>query len=684
MVSPFMKKFIEESLYNKANLDYCVDIVDYALDKTTHLVRVRSVARAAGFCAFYGRMAEKMGVYEVLEGGSVVRGRDVHRILGLASLNLFSEHPNPEPELVESYVSDAVNELRDFFSTDEQTIKISTTLLKRLINALPKARRLLGLRQDEVLFPIVEQSFADYRSRMYGAPDLILESREKGKAIVVEWKTYALTSQQGQVSEYEIAQVIAYSIIEARRLGIAKLRDVLESITGVPLNILKELAKDVRNARKSGSKITYVRSNAVKPSERLLRILPLIVTPRGGYPPHPSMYKWSNPNDIAKRLTRMYRLFKGVLVAAEYLTLQITNIPALLKPKNTSLREFNERITRDCRASEGNYPVYSYTPFTYLRRGRPGNWNEYPCRMCYFKGNEGPCEFYFGGKRSRDKDYFDKLMWWARYTVFSERERDLINHRAMHELFRNKTILSELFSEAPKELQVSIGGRIPVNVSDKRGFITYLVRVSREQENLGKFRFDLFDISNVIFDADNSTVELSRSLRDVERGSDVVGLLRKSLHLAIIEPNIEPIRVEDPLLSISTFVMIDEAFVSDGKVVYRCYCPSQVLLYNFMLFGKYLELYKRMNPYAKLLAYETPVDLTIMELRTIDALHRYLKEVAETPKYLEQLGISAVDIQQEDLKREPKILRIPSREDFTTIRAFYELLREKIFQGGKK
>ncbi|MEM4888727.1 MAG: PD-(D/E)XK nuclease family protein [Thermosphaera sp.] len=692
MVSDYYKGFLREIIKNDKYADICIGWIQRAFLLSTHLVRVRSVARSAGFCAFYGRMAEKMGVYEVIESSSIVKGRDVHRLLSLASLDLFMNNPlidmNPGKKEVEERIKESVktayNELKGLLDVDisDKSINIAETLLRRLINALNKAKNLIGLINEEPLFPIVEQQFADYETRMFGAPDLILENKRGDKAIVVEWKTYTPGGKHtNSPSKYEMAQVVAYSILEARRLGKTKLEEIFESISGIKLIELLELIKlyETQGIVKSFEPNVVI-------SKGLLRVLPLIVTPSGGYPPHPLMYKEGSydKKKVIERFKRLYDIFIRIVVAAEHLALQIMNVPDLLEKLNYRGRE----VIEACSTKEG-YQAYGYTPFKYLRCGKPGAWNRYPCRACGFKGNKGPCEFYFD--KRKPKDYFDKLMWWARFRVYSLRERDLVSHRAMYELFETSSILDKLLSsEEPLEFEIDLGQISNQYVCPRNDSecVVNMVRVKRGKEDLGKFRFDYFGISDVEFYRENNIIVLKRKLRAIEKKNNVVGFLRRSIYLSIIEPD----KKTNPLLSINTFVMIDSASISedDNYVIYECRSPSPVLMLNLILFSKYVEIYKRHNPNAFILAYETPVDLTIMELRAIDSLHRYLKEVNDNAdKILEMLKkYDVTGVEKHDLIDELNIMKqyVPKLEENcdATVFQLYRILREKIIRTGVK
>ncbi|MEM4674795.1 MAG: hypothetical protein QXM12_00750 [Nitrososphaerota archaeon] len=711
MVSEFYKSFLRRIIKSDEYADMCIGHVQTALLLSTHLVRVRSVARAAGFCAFYGRMAEKMGVYEVIESNSIVRGRDVHRLLSLASFDLFMNDPsigvNPYEKRVEERIKESIttacNELKELQGVDisEESVSVAETLLKRLIMALNRAKDLTWLRPEEPLFPVVEQQFADYETKMFGAPDLILETKRRDKAIVVEWKTYTPDVEHTKrPSEFEKAQVVAYSILEARRLGKTRFEEIFESISGINSEIVSDVISEIVKKLSHTSEKTIEPHELLKrrliaerfsfdavKSKGLLKVLPLIVTPSGGYPPHPLMYKNDVYEKLAERFGKLFDIFVRVVVAAEHLALQIINVPDLLE-KSMNYRRTSARET--CLTEEG-YQAYSYTPLSslggYLETGDPGSWNRYPCRACGFKGDGGPCEFYFG--RKEPKDYFDKLMWWARFRVYSLRERDLVSHRAMYELFQSPSILNKLiFSNEPLELEVDFSRRGPqrVRLLDNKKCIVNTVRVKRGNEDVGKFRYDYFRISDVEFKINNNVLILRRKLRSIEKEKGVIGFLKRSINLSIIEVN----RWTNPLLSINTFVMIDDASVSedDNYVVYECYSPSPVLMLNFVLFGKYVEFYKKHIPDAIVFAYEAPVDLTIMELRTIDALHRYLKKLSNNAdKIVEKLKKFGIDgIEKRDILYELDVIKqfIPKPKEVHGIAVLqlYRILRERIVRTG--
>jgi len=679
LVSKFFESFIKNEIAEKSNFDECIEDINIALSATSHLVRIRSIARAAGFCAYYARMSEKMGVMEVLEGSGIGRGRVVHRILGLASLLMFSEKADPSSRDVEAYIDRSINELG--IDVDDETRAVVGTLLQRLVKVLPKAKDLLGLALKDPLFPIVEQQFMDFRVRMYGAPDLILENPEKRKAIVIEWKTYSVDDKKGGVvHDYEKAQVLAYSILEARRLGMTKYSEVFRAITGLtPRQVRKAIRKFYEGSMSDLDilkLLTQARENVM--------VLPIIVGRSGGYPPSPfpELYVRRSPRHAMKRFEKMYKLFKGVIVAAEFLTLQITNVPELVKTVTGIIeKDLKKEIEERCKSKKGSYPVYSYTPFGILKAGKPGEWDKYPCKICPFKGDGGPCDFYFSS--SKPKDYFDKLMWWARYTVFREREKDLINHMAMYILFSHsyaRRYILERSSHSPVEFKVIIGPQPQVaKIKRKYPPVVNVVHVFRGEREESRFRFEVFDINGIEVE-DENTLKLVRPLRPVEKVNELIGVIRKSIILSLINPkSAKP----NPLLSINTFVFLDDEVEFEGvNIVYKAYVPSPVLQYSFKLFSKYVEVYKSNGINALIVAFEAPVDLTIMELRAVDAIHRYIKSDQSVREVLKQHGVN----EDEVVQREKEIVEkfSPTRDDVieseSTIQKLRELLKEKIMR----
>jgi len=656
--------------------------IDTILAHTSHLARVRSVAKAAGFCAYYARMAEKMGVFEVQESPNFGRGRDVHRILGLASLYMFAENPKPSLRNVGEYIEKAVRELD--VNVDEDKRKIATTLLRKLVSKLPHIKQLLGLSEEDPLFPIVEQQFMSFKDRMYGAPDLILENIEKGKAIVVEWKSYPLRkdskSKSSSSNDYEIAQVIAYSILEARRLGLNKYDEIFKAIAGMSIREFNELSKQYGRADINRGKLL---SKILREFHKNLKILPVIIGPTSSYPPHPLLYARGKADldMIIKRLRRMYRLFRGIILAAEFLTLQVTNVnDALIR----SQAGIDSSILKDlCKARRGNYPVYSYTPFKYLRSGRPGQWDRYPCRVCGFKGDGGPCDFYFGPTRSKDKDYFDKLMWWARYNVYSKRERDLVNYRAMDILLRwlsrthdSDGLVKTLSDSGEYEVDIS-GGTPPIRIRKRGKTIPNVVSVREGGKEIATFRFDIFKVQDVTVSA--IEIELRRPLRKLEEEESKIGSLRKSVALSILDLRH---RVISPVLSINTFVMLNDYELEDNTVVYYGSVPSNILQHSFKLFSHYVNLYKSRNANNSIIiAFEAPVDLTLMELRAIDSLHRFIKSI----KMGQEIPGSKTEeaVEPDEVKREVELIEkyIPRHEDFTRgtlLEELAKILKEKI------
>jgi len=188
-LSEWMKDHIGSVINDKRKIDEILQALNKILSSTGHLPTAHSVARGVGYCYFYARLSELIGVRGYKESVSG-KGSDIHRVVGLALLDYISDGmPEPIESKLEEYVNKALDDLK--------------------------------------LFPVVEQQFVDYDLHIRGAPDAILEDKKSKKAIVIEWKTSGVTPWN-----YEKVQVLTYALLEAIRLGYDDLRDAINAILG--------------------------------------------------------------------------------------------------------------------------------------------------------------------------------------------------------------------------------------------------------------------------------------------------------------------------------------------------------------------------------------------------------------------------------------------------------------------
>jgi hypothetical protein len=684
-LSPFLWGYIKGLLSTPSNASRCKSLVEEALKCTCHVARVRSVAYAAGYCAYYARMIEKMGVFEAISGSISGKGRTLHKLLALAAQDLFLNHTLGETlKNCDELIQEALEHAADVLDQDvEKRVKgEAIDLMKKLLKALSRARekRLINSSLSIKLFPIAEQELIDFDDHMYGAPDLILEDLDGKKAVVVEWKSYE-AGGGGRWNDVDIAQVAAYAIMEARRLGIRGLRNTFKAILGVDVELVEELSEALQHQRER--ELGVLVSKALMGVGEELRVLPLIVSKSDSYPPHPLMYKdGKKVTEYARRFVKLYEILKRVVVAAEHLTLQLTNVESLLtKVTGQSWEEVRSQLDY-CRSGEG-YLAFNYIPSTILPRGKPREQGSWPCRtgsgkfFCSFAGENNACMFYFG---RREREEFEALMWRLRYEVFEGKERSLASYKVMDILFRRfglRWLLSEDIERKCKGFKVDVAGETAHVENDYS--VVFYVRAYRGGEELGKIRFDVLEPSDV--DAgDEEGLILKRRLRKIETEKNIIGTVKKSVAAYVVEP-----RLSSPLFSINTFLMINDVDLEEGEVVYYLYSPSPVLHHNLKLFKQYIEALRGINARTRLLLFEAPANLTIMELRAIDALHRYIALLMEEGGEKRRELIGNIGISDDELANELDMIKKESSEckakleESTPLR---EVLRE-VFGGAR-
>jgi hypothetical protein len=673
--------------------------VEEALKSTCHVARIRSVAYGAGRCAYYARMIEKMGVFEVISESVSGKGKQLHALLAYASQDLFAKHTLYDILLSSrALIPKTVNEAAYFLGYDDKKlIEEAYIMMQKLIEALFRAQQIMGFNPEESrgtkLFPIIEQELIDFDDHMYGVPDLILEDSESGKAIVVEWKTYEVKGSRW--TDIDVAQVVAYSIVEARRLGIKGVKNVFKAIAGIDTDIARRAEEHVNSLKKAKigqQAITttdiFIKSlNSIKEVVRKeLKVLPIIVS--GGkssnFPPHPLMYEDSSDvRAVVRRFAKLYKIFKGVLVAAEHLTLQLTNVEGVLAEVRGLILKDVIRQLDECCKSEMGY-AFNYTPRGILPYGIPKNQKKWPCvtkkgePFCPFAGEDNACIFYFG---LRDKEDFEKYMWKLRYNIFMFRDRSLANYKAIDILFRKKSLVRYFLSEARetcKGFEVDVA-EASARIERSDSAIFY-IKVKRGKETLSKLRFDIIDINDIDEGGEENSLIAKRKLRDVENRKRVIGTVKRSVVASILES-----KTVTPLLSINTFLMVGDCDSDGNEVFYYFYSPSLVLYHNFNLFKRYIEIIKKFDSEAKLLLFEAPVNLTLMELRAVDALQRY---VALVSKSVSKISIPE-DISEDEIRKEIEIIRDIVKKSFEKSNELefkvpaYEIFG-KMFQGRQE
>jgi len=712
-LSPFLKNYIRslcKDLSSSCNDDLCLSLIEKALKYTCHVARIRSVAYATGFCAYYARLIEKMGVFEPIRENLAGKGKAIHRVLAFASQDLFMNYTlnqilQKSTELISDVVDKAVEMVSIANENELKAIREATSnLLEKLVKALRRTytRKIVVTDLNKKLFPIVEQEFIDFDDHMYGAPDLILEDLDNGKAIVVEWKTYTVKGTPW--NNEDIAQVVAYSILELRRLGISSFKSLFEAILGVDKDRLRDVAELARvvKKRKSGQEESKIDvrdlvNELLREAYKRIKVLPIIVSTSDSFPPHPLMYSNNiNSHLTAKRLVNLYETIMGVIIASEYLTLQLTNVEALIsKADKLGWEDVRNSLSSYCMAPKGY--IFNYTPCRssgqgFLPCGIPKLQRSWPCKTkkggkyCPFAGADEVCKFYF----DRPREDFDKLMWWLRYKIFEEKEQSFVNYRAVDLLFKDmhmkNFILSSKAESSCKGFKVNIAGS-HVSVALSKDSHTCFINIERGGEKLGKVRFDIIDLKNVEEGPEEFSLIAKRKMREIERRDGIIGTVKRSVVASITYPNIVT-----PLLTINTFLMVRDVSVEPSSEVieYYLYSPSVMLYFNFKLFIRYIKYLQSTNANAKLLLFEAPVNLTLMELRAVDALHRYIAKIKEHDdkkniiETLKDLNLTEADVNKA-VELDKKVLHESERarkefesESMLDLIPAYKILRELI------
>jgi len=645
-------------------------------------------------------MVEKMGVFETVSGSISGKGKILHKLLALAAENLFLDHTLSDllqnsSNLIPQAITRSAEVLR--VDVGESVLSEAVDMMKKLLKALyrAQARGVITSNPNIRLFPIVEQEFIDFDDHMYGAPDLILEveSSAERKALVIEWKSYEV--EERMWNDVDLAQVVAYAIMEARRLGIEGLSGIFKAILGIDVKMARKIIELMNYIKSSQNKadlrvqeeLRKIILRVLDNSRKELKVLPIVISSKSeSFPPHPLMYKLGNHIEHAKRFSKLYNIIRKVVVAAEHLTLQLTNVESLLaEATGQGFMEIREQLKACCSSSAG-YLAFNYTPCRALRCGRPTEQGSWPCRtrkgksFCPFAGDHDACKFYFG---RRNGEEFESLMWRLRYKVFEDKERSLMNYKAMYILLKEQG-LQWLFDESIKStckgFKVDIASAT-AHIEHKSSAIFY-VRTSRGRKELGKFRFDVVELSDVVVEDEEESLMIERKLRSIERDKSIIGTVKKSVAAYIVSPNLP-----SPLLTINTFLMVKDCDVEGDDVVYYLYSPSPVLYHNLRLFKRYIKALRDANTPARLLLFEAPANLTLMELRAIDALHRYIALTAEKGSEKIKRQELVTEVRPEEISREievikPKIdLSYEKKCEFERSIPLHDILR-KLFKGN--
>jgi len=584
----------------------CIEIADAILKYAAHVPLVTNIARGAGFCYYYARIAEAIGARHSPEqrvSRIAGKGSTIHRLLGITSLKLFSQGipyaltqlSNIRAFIEEMLKDDDLHQVLQIPRDEmDATITLSSQLMMNLLLNLPRMLTLINVSYDSKVIPVVEQQFVDYTLHMRGVPDLILEFPEERSALVIEWKTTHETP-----TDHEKAQVICYALMEAVRLGYRTKQNAIRAVMGELL---------------SGDTSSRIVN---------LKVLPVIVRPtlRGQIKPHPIMF--AKPNRLEEEYNKFKKLIYDVCLMAEHLTLLTANVQDF----SSITKEMYETLcTRKLSFAdrEVQASIFRIKP-RQVTSGYPERRNGFPCitpngrPLCYYNYEYGPCEFYFG-RGFGEKTDFDSAMWSLRFKVFREKEKMLLPYRALHELFR--TYPAKMVIEKIKRGE---GFEWHFGEPPYSSIITKMqVVIFRRGRKIGSFRIDVIDEIDFLDESYvyGDVILGTRKLRDMEVNNRVYRVIPegKPVLITIIDS-------WTPLLSIGTFGRVDEIKVeeNDNEIEYIIGLPSSVLRYSMSIFKDYLRLYPEKR--KDVLISEMNVDLLNAELQSIDAMQRMIRKM---------------------------------------------------------
>jgi len=628
----YVNSFTKTCDYNKNELSMCWDDAFEALIRTSHVVKATNVAWGAGFCSFAARLMTAIGARRVISENIPGKGNNVHKLLSIASIKYLNEWKRGgsiSEKALDEIINQSIKELDDLLQVrDENDLKDikdrARRMLKNLIEILPEALQSLGVTYkdyDNLRF-YTENEMIDYRTHIWGVPDLIIEHPRLRKAVVIEWK-----SDEGSVTEVEKYQAYTYAMLEAIRLGHG---DTFSDLI-----------------------------NALAPDDiKETKVLPIIVRPNRVYSNHPLFTKGAREPISVNELREM---IERIVTAATYLTFLIMDIDTLLYGFN---KDGVEPTRERCRVSCNGKPYYMfrYTP-SLLPRGNPMKQRDkdgdymYPCKACPFSDRNSKlheCAFYFG---SYEKDRLDKLLWLYRFKVYRERDRDLIVYRASYQLADRIGGLSgferELYSPINSKYSSFIVNLDDLRVAKARGCGT--IEISFKKLNVMKrARIGVYSI-----DTRYSIYEglvLRRKLMPCENLSDEMPRISLPRHRQPVLVTLIEDHVKYPTLGISLFGRVEKTLPPgerDEDIGVECgndeVCVvvtpiSPYLRLPFKIFNHYINEYG-LN---RALVVEADADLTNMDLATLHALHMSLKNISEEEKEVEQ---EFRDLSAEDRER---------------------------------
>ena len=329
------------------------------------------------------------------------------------------------------------------------------------------------------------------------------------------------------------------------------------------------------------------------PREAVLKgvVVPAIVRPRGRYP----IYSISPTYRTCERREDLGNLLDRIILAAEHLTLIVCNVRKLV----------GEAADKLCKVK--GYRGRYVSAFRRVPRGLPGGNPRkdvltWPCKVCSMVEE---CRFYIYS--SEEPDELDKLAWRTRHAVYEVRENALEPYKALRDILVGEEIW-----------------RLPSNERSK--LIESIVDRLSGKLGTGN-RFDVFEE----VEATGNGLLLRRRVRENEERQDRVITVREGKPVAVF---FGEMHVSDPLLLLTYVGRVGEVSIDGSELsVYTC-APNTASRLSDLLFELYLSEWGELS--TAVLALETNVDLTQLELKAIDAFQRGTKCAVQELKEVEE------------------------------------------------
>ncbi len=387
---------IEEHIKRLTGLDACAKKASEILEQTAHLIKARSVAYGSAQCVFKARLVEAFGVSGFFQSIIPGKGSLVHQILAISFPQAFIDFINNNLRDLDEYVDHAIETLEENGMISDPSPNLiatakneSITMLNHALNAIPEISENIGLELDNTRV-YTEIQLMSYKLHIWGVLDALIEDHINQRAIVIDWKTREFEDRAAQIGDPDIAQVCAYAMLVADRLGF----------------------EDPRKPVLEG------------------KIVPIIVRPRGRIP----VASISPTYRTMDRRTSLEQYLNRIILTAEHLTLTLTNVRMLAGTDFDKICRFESKSGKKVSA-------FRYTPQE-LPRGNPEK-EGYPCNVC---GLREECLFYF--RTYIEPEEIDKLAWRSRFAIYSIRENALQPYKEVHEKFAYYNLNAESLEQS--------------------------------------------------------------------------------------------------------------------------------------------------------------------------------------------------------------------------------------------